>query len=430
MQRTRHVLWTFGSLVAGIAILLVLSGCGKEEEVTKEPALRPVRTVVLAEAVQGRRRTFPGRAEAVHWADLAFRVDGPLVAFPVVEGQQVKKGELLAQIDPRDYKVQLASITSALNEARANLRAMRVARPEDIRKFEAALAAAKADLLNAEADYQRFRLLYLSDNASKADLDERRAARDIAQASVKSAEQQLRIGRRGERKEDIDAQEARIQGLQAERRDALNAFNDTSLRAQFDGIVATRYVKNNTNVKAKQPILLLQDTSEIKIKIDVPESVMATSPADVQVLASFANYPGREFPATLREFSTEANPQTQTYEVTLIMPQPKDVRVLPGMTAQVTVVFLADGAGAPRAFRIPVAAVAADEQGQSYAWVVDPEHWTVHKRPVKVGEIAKGGHIEVLEGLKAGERIVAAGAKWLIEGQKVREMVKTGGQLS
>jgi RND family efflux transporter MFP subunit len=430
MQIARKMLSSMGCAMGSLVILLVLSGCEKEKPAQKEPVVRPVKMMVLSELAQATRRTYPGKAEAVQWADLSFRVAGPLIQFPVVEGQQVSAGELLAQIDPRDYETRLANIIGSLEQARAQLQAMRMARPEDIRKAEAQVASAKAELLKTEADYQRYQQLYVNNNVSKADLDQKRAARDVAKAQVATATESLEIAKRGSRPEDIAAMEAQIRGLEAQQKEAQDALQDTTLRASFAGEVAKTYVQNFQEVQAKQPIVRLQDTSQLKINIDMPETDWALATmekARINLVARFATFPGQEFPVKVYEVSTEANPQTQTYRVTLVMPRPDGLQILPGMTAEVIADIETEGAASTH-FLVPVSAVLADAQGTQYVWVVEPASMTVHKTAVKVGELTEG-KIMVLEGLKAGDRIVTAGVQHLVEGQKVRELEKKGGQL-
>jgi len=100
------------------AIFLFLTGCAEQEEKTETVVVRPVRTMVLTSSVSGRVRTFPGKVQASQQVDLAFRISGPLVEFPVKEGQAIKKNDLLARIDPRDYKTDQTQIHESRGKAR------------------------------------------------------------------------------------------------------------------------------------------------------------------------------------------------------------------------------------------------------------------------------------------------------------------------
>ena len=93
---------------------------------------------------------------------------------------------------------------------------MESARPEDILREEAHLAAAEARLLEANATFRRYQRLYQDDNVSKAEYDQRRAARDVAVADARASGESLRIARTGAREEDVDAMDAQVRALEAE----------------------------------------------------------------------------------------------------------------------------------------------------------------------------------------------------------------------
>lgn len=134
-------------------------------------------------------------------------------------------------------------------------------------------------------------------------------------------------------------------------------------------------------------------------------------------LVTFASTPARAFSATVKEYATRANPDTQTYELTLTMPRPKGINVLPGMTA--TVVHVQPTEEKQTAIVVPRIAVDQAENGVFYVWVVDMDTMMVRKQEVKVGD-KTGDTLQVLAGLSPGDRIVTAGIYLLKEGMKVR----------
>jgi hypothetical protein len=110
----------------GLLPLLLCGGCGSAPA---EPELvRPVRAIKVADIAGFRSRSFPGRAEAVDEVDLSFRVSGPLIQLPVRVGDQVAKGDLLAAIDPIDYRTALDLARGNLQRAEAELLAMEAGR--------------------------------------------------------------------------------------------------------------------------------------------------------------------------------------------------------------------------------------------------------------------------------------------------------------
>ena len=106
-------------MAAAIIAVLVLPGCRREEP-TSEESVRVVRAMKVADFSGLAQRSFPGRATATREVDLAFRVSGPLIARPINVGDEVKEGDLIARIDPRDFRVALRNAEGNLERSRAN----------------------------------------------------------------------------------------------------------------------------------------------------------------------------------------------------------------------------------------------------------------------------------------------------------------------
>jgi len=360
-------------LIAGLAFLLASCGKKEEETATKE-VVRPVKTMKIASADEAFRQTYPGRVRAAKRADLAFQVDGPLIELPVDEGQAVKKGDLVARIDPKDFQTNL-------------------------RNAEGQMAKAEAALQLARSEYERVQRIREKDPGavSEAMIDRRREAVNKAQADIKSV------------KAAVDA--------------VKDQLSYTYLRAPFPGVIAKRYVDNFQEVRAKQPIVSLQDVSEIEILVDVPELIIARARrGDAQAVAEFEATPGQEYELTLKEYSTEADPRTQTYRLVLTMPAPEGVNILPGMTANVH--GIKPPGDAEDRFVIPAIAVFGDEAGDSNVWVVDQESMTVHRRKVITGDLTGMDRIQIVDGLQSGEMIGVSGVSQLREGMKIRPVEK------
>ncbi len=341
--------------------IVLATGCGKEELQEKRQVVRPVKVMTVKDTNILLSHGFPGIVRAHRRAVLSFKVSGPLVKLPVEEGQHVKKGDLIAQIDKRDF----------------------------LNNVKEALAMYK----EAEQQFHRYKELYAKKQVSKADFDRYRAARDVAKAKLD---------------------------------DAKNAFCDTSLRAPFSGVISKRYVENYYKVQAKEPIADLQDISKIEVLVDVPELVMAAirEKGSVKVAASFEPIPGKKFPLEVKEYSTEADPATQTYQVVFITDQPREANILPGMTATVTAFFRPKVTGGRAEIIVPALAVLDAPKNRPYVWVFDKDKGVVQKRFVKIGTLQDSGGIHIIEGLKPGEIIVVAGVTKLREGMKVRPWEK------
>ena len=136
-------------------------------------------------------------------------------------------------------------------------------------------------------------------------------------------------------------------------------------------------------------------------------------------MRSLAAAPGQQFPVRIKEVAQVADPTTQTFQVRVAMKAPRNILVLPGMTATVVATYRRpDALG--RRILVPISAVYKEDTGDQVAWVIGPNQM-VSRRLVKMGSAA-GGQIEIVDGLRPGDRIVVAGAPFLSEGMKVRDL--------
>jgi len=139
----------------------------------------------------------------------------------------------------------------------------------------------------------------------------------------------------------------------------------------------------------------------------------------VNVTAEFDAVPGEKYPLAVKEFSTDADPATQTYQVVLTMDQPSEANILPGMTSKVSA--LSSGDYKPGTMiLVPAIAVLNDADNKSFVWLFDKGSNTVTRKEVTIGELAGSKNLVIKDGLKGGEEIVIAGISRLQDGMKVR----------
>jgi RND family efflux transporter MFP subunit len=367
-------------------------------------------------------RTFPGKVEASQQVELAFQVPGLLASLPIREGQKVVKGEVIAQLRQNEFQARLDSLKGQLDRARADLQALRAgARPEEKLRLEAQLRSADAQLTHARTEFGRAQQLLRSNTISRVEFDTSQTAYRVAQENHKAALQMLEKGTMA-REEDIQAKAAEVRGLEGSVVEASIQLKDSTLKAPYDGVIAQRFVEQGQNVRAKERVVKFQDSEEIVVAVDVPETVMIADLrlADiVQMVAVFSAAPGIEFPVQIREFAQRADPVTQTFLVRAAMQSPPGVNILPGMTATINFTYRRADILGDRIL-VPTTAVFKDSAGAQVAWTVDPEG-IVARHVVETGAVT-GGNIEILDGLQPGDRVAVAGASFLREGMRVRDL--------
>lgn len=362
------------ALLAAAALApMFTSGCGGEPA-AEPPPPRPVRWVEVAAGGGGVTRTLAGVARAGVESRLSFRVGGTVRELAVEVGDRVRRGAVLARLDPTDYELK-------------------------VEEAEAARAQAEAALRKAEADYDRVRALYENNNASKSDLDAARAAAESATAQVEAGDKRLAQARQ--------------------------QVGYTVLAAPLDGAIAEVEVEVNENVQPGQRVVLLTSVARPEVAVAVPEGLIARLRQGQPVTVAFDALPGREFAATLAEVGVAATGNATTFEVTARLAEP-DPEIRSGMAADVTFRFAPEREGP---LVVPGVAVGEDREGR-FVFVLEAGGeagtGTVRRRTVTVGAPVEGG-LELLAGVEPGERLVTAGVRRLTDGMAVRLLGPEGG---
>jgi RND family efflux transporter MFP subunit len=358
----------YQTFIGAILALTLITGCGRQAFPPTQEVIRPVRTMRVGVSQGSGGRAFPGQAEANEEAELSFRVGGSLIELSANIGDTVKKDQVLANLDPTDYQVRLRDSEAELSSAEANLEVANVMLTRSRNLFEQR-AGPKVDVDRAAAQVE----------SAKANIAALRTKRDIAQSELSYAQ----------------------------------------LTAPFNGIIAARYAQNFQTVQAKQPILRLLDTSRIKFGVDLPETAMPLLPYAKEIWVTFQAAPGKKLPATIHEVSHEASRSTRTYRLTVLMDQPADAKILPGMSGELRA-RLEPPSTEPNAMEVLASALFEGTDGATYVWLVDTSTRTVHRQQVKTLRPTTVGFL--VEGLKTGQTIVTAGVHYLKDGQKVRVM--------
>ncbi len=256
--------------------------------------------------------------------------------------------------------------------------------------FERALREARVQLQQAQQNLDRQRTLHERGIASDAALEDAQTAYDLRAVALDNARQNRQYA-------EVDA--------------------------PFDGLVSRRLVDNFTTVSPGQPVVRLQDVSELRVAIQVPESVLAlvdeTEPEEMT--ARFPFLPDQNFDLEFRELVAEPDQASQTYTVLFALPNDIPANILPGMTANVRIVTEPNALNENPGVRVPVTALAAAPDGGFQVWVFNPAEGLVNARRVAVGPV-NGESVLVEEGLEAGEQIVTAGVTALHEGMAVRPL--------
>jgi RND family efflux transporter MFP subunit len=330
-----------------------------------EPVVRPARVAEISFKTQGQTLLLAGTVVPRIESTLGFRVSGKIVQRSVDVGAVVKPGDVIASLDPSDYRL-------AVDNARA------------------ALASAEADYVRAKADHERYLNLRGSMAFVPQTLDQRQSLASTALARVDQAKSQLSS--------------------------AENNLAYTVLRADTAGVVTAIQAEVGQVMAQGQGVLRLARLDELEIVVGVPEHRLKVVREARSASFELWSDPGRRHAARLRELSPSADPVTRTYAARFSVIEPPEFIGL-GMTATL---------GFERPDNVPVAEVplsAIFQRGtQPAVWVVDRDTGTVELRPVTIARW-RDDTAAIRSGVKEGELIATAGVHKLETGQTVKPLI-------
>ena len=336
-----------------------LGACSKTTP-APEP-IRAVKVITVGAAPLLSQYEFSGEVKARVESRLGFRVGGKIIKRQAELGQRVKAGQVLAQIDPQDYKL-------AADAARAQV----------------AAAQTNSDL--AGADLKRYQELKNQNFISGAELERRETTFKAAEAQLQQAKSQL--------------------GVQA------NQATYASLVADVSGIVTAVEAEPGQVVNAGAPVVRIAADGPRDVVFSVPEDKLAGlvhgAPVKIRVWSK-----NRQTTGKIREIAASSDPQTRTYAVKASLDAGEALAlgstayVVPELNAPVTT----------QVIKLPTTAL-RQEGNVTAVWVLDRASMTVNSQVIQVAT-ADGNDVVVAGGLKPGMLVVSAGVHVLSPGQKV-----------
>lgn len=341
----------FNAILAGI---FLVAGPSFAQDAASLP--RPAKLIEIVAKARVQTVTLPAIVQPSRTVDLTVQVGGVLVEFPVQDGQLVKKGDLIAQIDKTDYQ-------NVVDQAQA--------------QFD-----------NAQEEYKRSETLVAQQAIAQSVFEKNKATRDVAKLALAAAKTQL-----GDTTlvAPFDGIVSKTSVKQYQTVGPQSPLITLQGRAKFEALanVPAQTVANSTDFKVEDTVLIL----------------------DVAPL--------QKIPATFKLIAPEADPASQTFEIKFTFAPPDDLLVLAGMTGELSSVLRHTGdLAAKTAIQVPVSAILYDGT-KTYVWIVATKAMTVSRQEVTVAD-AIGETLPITKGLKAGDTIVGAGASYLHDGMKIR----------
>jgi len=364
--------------LVGVAAIAVVGAAGaftwnanaSRPAVVAEPVLRPARVAEIHYRPHNHSLLLAGTVVPRIETVLGFRVAGKVISREVDVGATIAPGQLIARIDPTDYRL-------AVDNARA------------------ALVSAEADYARAKADLERYQMLRGSAVFMPQTLDQRQSVASTTLAHVDQAKSQLAT--------------------------AENNLAYTELKADAAGVITAVQAEVGQVLPQGQGMVKLARSEELEILVGVPEHRLKTVREAGQITFELWSEAGQRYAAKLRELSPSADPLTRTYPARFTVIDPPSFIGL-GMTASLTLAKPEPGVLA----EVPLSAIF--QQGTRPAvWVVDKATGTVSLRPVTIARWRDETAL-IASGVTEGEIVATAGVHKLEPGQKVKPLLQAAGQ--
>ncbi|WP_240475639.1 efflux RND transporter periplasmic adaptor subunit [Herbaspirillum rhizosphaerae] len=351
-----------------LAVTLALAACQKPAPVADAP--REV-VVLPAQADSGAQLlTLPGEVQSRFSTPMSFRIAGQVIERRVHLGDTVRKGDVVARLDPADAEHNAASAEADLASAREH--------------FDAAEKQLQRDTLQA-----RDKLI------SALQLEQTQDAYAAAKAQLKGATARAAV--------------------------AGNQRNYTRLIAEHDGVISAEQANTGEVLAAGQPVFSLAWSGATDVTTEVSESQVAKirvgAPATVRLTA----LPDQKLSGRVREVSPAADPQSRTFRVKVTL-ETQNPSLRLGMSGEVAINTSAQekAASASASATTVIPATALFHQGNRPAvWIVRPADGKLELRPVTVSAYGERS-VTLSDGVAGGEKIVVQGVHTLTAGEKVK----------
>jgi RND family efflux transporter MFP subunit len=313
-----------------VLLLLAMGLAACSDRTVPEPidqSVRPARIFVVQGSAATLKYEFVGRVEAAQSIDMTFEVSGPLVQLPVLEGQSIERGSLVAGLETKD--------------------------------FELAVRESQLELQLARQDLERKQQVLAQKGIARSIVDDARSNYELQRVRLEKARESL-----------ADAK-------------LLSPFDAYVTRRYVDNFVNVRAGVKIVKLNDLRQLLIIANVPENLFATVTADQVIALN-------ARFDFAPGEQFPLVLYESRGEADSLAQTYEISFTMDRPEVPNILPGMTASVVVELRSSDTSAQTRL-IPTSALVTHPNGGFFVWLFDPETQLVSRREVTVELPHKNG---------------------------------------
>lgn len=421
-----------GAIASGVAGKVISSGDGKapatgaEEVLPKAPG-RAVTVITVEDQAIAKTLETVGTVAASDLISVSSPSSGlQITRLLVEEGDFVQAGQALAQLNNDILRAELIQAQAQSAQAAARLAELKSgARPEEVARAKEQVIQAKASVDRAEADIKLAQQRLdrnqglLSEGAIAEDtLDETRNRRDSAkasllqnQANLREAQQRLTELQRGTRAEVITQAQAQLAQAQAQVNLVMTRLQETRIVAPRAGKVLEKFAKVGDLTSNSDPLFSIVEAGQLELLAKIPETQLAQIRVGQSVTITADSDANLRVTGTVREIVPTVDQQSR--QATLKIELPADENLKPGMLLRAQIVT-----GQAAGLAVPTAAVIPQDGESATAFLLQPDN-TAIATTVTLGELLDNDQVEILSGVKAGDRLVIDGAAYLKDGDSV-----------
>ena len=402
--------------VVATAISLGLAGRENVAESPSEATLLPVKTIVARHVSSySERRSYTGLISAARTSNLAFHRSAELVEVLVDDGDEVAIDQPLARLDSRRLLTQRDQLVAQRSEAASRLEELQNGPRAEV------IAAARAEVIDlaaqaelAKRSHVRNQSLSVNRAVTKHSFDNSELSLKAADAKHAAAQSRLAELVAGTRAEQIKAQAAAVEQLDAMQADIAIEIEDSTLKSPFAGQIAERLVDEGAILSPSTPVLRIVETGVVAARIGLPASVAARLKVGMHqsVLVD-----GQRFSTSVDALSPEVDLATRTRLVILRFPSGTSHAVVPGQVArlEMNATIEADG------IWLPLDALSRGTRGLWTAFVaanIEGQSAIVERREVEIAH-TDGDRALVRGTVFDGDRVIISGTHRIVPKQRV-----------
>jgi multidrug efflux pump subunit AcrA (membrane-fusion protein) len=392
------------SLIASVVFMLVVTSCAKKPESTQPgPIVQGAKIETVKTSSVDDYYEAVGTVRAKTSSVIAARIMGNITSVRVREGDHVRAGQTLIEIENRDAPVQIQKAqagvresTDALDEAERNIRAAQSARD-----------AARANESLASSTFNRYQTLFNRQSVSPQEFDEVRTKLEVAKAESERSDRMLQAAKARQNQTF-----GRIDQAKADVSNARIYAGYSRLTSPNNGVVVAKQVDTGSMATPGAPLLTIENDANYQLEVSAAESQLGKIHLGDQASVTIEAL-GLELTCSVVEIVPAADPNSRSYTVKLGLPNVSSQQLRSGLYGKARFV-----SGARNLLSVPQKAIT--QNGQLVSVFVVDQSGTARMRLIKTGEKI-GERMEVLSGLNDGEQIVSEVFAQLKDGTRVRQ---------